>query len=191
MYDEPWDLATRPDWAEETSFRGLVYHGSMLTQDSEAIWTDVDVSYSDWGAIWVSPDEKAAEAFAGRYLWSRPLEDGQVPFVIRIAADFPNLIDLTDFSTEAAEFQDSEKFREAAEFRDEWCSGDVRECIGYFRQWGFDGWLATGSISQSYQDIAVWNGVVEGTEVKILMPDGKWSAYMSEEEANKLLEFST
>ncbi len=180
MHENYWDLDTRPDWAAETSFNGLVYHGSMLTPDDEAIWTDVSESYSDWGAVWVTPDEQAAEEFATRYIGSRPPEEGQVPFVIRLAADFPNLLDLlTDFPTEASEF------------RDEWCNRDIRECIDHFHRWGFDGWITDGSVGKLiYRDIAVWNGAVGGTEVKIMVPDGKWSPYMSEEEANQLLGFA-
>ncbi len=181
-YEGDWDLATRPNWAVETSFSGLVYHGSMLTEIAEAVWTDLTDSYSDWGAVWVTPDERAAKEFAGRYRGSRPLggDGDEIPFVIRVEGDFQNLLDLTNFTTDAADF------------RDEWCGGDIRDCIDHFRRWGFDGWITNASIGRLvYKDIAVWNGAVGGTEVKILMPDGKWSAYMSEEEANELLGFAT
>lgn len=172
----------KPVWAEANSFKGTVYHGSHLQEPEDTIWTDLSYDYGDWEAVWVTPDEKAAEAFSTRYI-GMPGENAEIPFVIRMEVDIRNLIDLRGLEDDP----------DVEEFVYDWCGTDIRECISIFHRWGFDGWITNGSIESLireaiiYDDIAVWKGRLGGTEVKLLLPDGTWTDYMSEDEANEYL----
>ena len=170
------NIHLRPAWAKENSFSGIAYHGAYLRLPEDSLWTDLSHEYGEWQTVWVTPDEQASEAFSTRFI-DIPSPD-EIPFVIRMEVDLPNLIDLRGVEDEGID-----------ELMNEWCPYDLRECIQYFNMWGFDGWITTGSIAglTVYNDIAVWNGSLGGTEVKLLRPNGLWTPYMSEDEANEVL----
>ena len=54
----------RRPWMESHTYSGICYHGTCIDRETEDPFTELDSSYSSYDAIWVTPDQYAAEQFA-------------------------------------------------------------------------------------------------------------------------------
>jgi len=155
------------------SFHEIVYHGTYTTSNN--FFTDLDESYSEWGAVWVTDDERASEGFALDY----GLAKNEMGMVLKIEAKLPQLI-LLEYGNPALK-----------ELQEQQMCEDIRECIPYLTQVGYDGWKTMGNLGPMlYNDIAVFgtgNDLLTPLAVK-LYRNNEWSEYMSISDAEDLIE---
>lgn len=144
-------------------FEGSCYHGSSF-ELGEWPFAELSDEWSDWEAVWVTPDEGAAREFALNR--SGP---GRVPVVFKVEVALENMADI-GLSGELRDWMEESG-----------CE-DVRECIPELHRLGYDGWRTTGSIGRMlYEDIAVFSGRAEVSSASVLV-DGAWSEYLPVEE---------
>jgi len=155
------------------SYNNTCYHGTFFGEDG--FFDELDAEMSDFGAIWVTPDEIAAEGFS-----ENGSEEGTVRGIFKINVNLRNIV-IIDKSPQWKTFRDMMG-----------CEDDLRDCIPYLERQGYDGWFTTGWLgsydSIIYEDIAIFGGGNFSVQSVKLFVDGKWTEYMSVAEAKELIE---
>lgn len=121
-----------------TAVNGTFYHGSSV-ESGEDPFEVFEFGYSDWDAIWITPDKYVAEEFCS---WQG--DKGRDFYLYTV-----------NFSSKNMALIDMSVFKDLQE-----CFGfdDLREYISFLSQHGFDGWVTQGSIGRTiYDDIAVFD----------------------------------
>jgi len=120
-------------------YQGTCYHGSYV-EHGENLFNDLTDDYSDWEAVWVTPDQDVAKEFAA----SRGGDIG-TPIVFQIKVKLDNMATITQ--------------SDSREMHDELDLYTLQEAIPYLRQYGYDSWHTMGSMGyHGYEDIAVFGG---------------------------------
>lgn len=148
---------------------GIFYHGTTLRDDDTEIFDEPSVRHGDYDAVWFTDEEHIAEEFADNWGEDNTCVIYRVKIKENKIADIP-------YHT----------FTDLLEYYDK---SDLREIIPMLNDMGFNGWKTIGSIGhEQYEDYALFNtDNINVLEVKLLL-NGKWTDYMSIDDANKIIE---
>lgn len=141
-------------------YKRRCFHDTYLMREDGMI-TELGMNHTDWEAIWVTPDETAAEKFAT----SRYKDSAAVPAVYEGAVSLSTALSID--------------LRLAGEISDEFGIDDIREAIPDLRHMGYDGWVTLGSIGGIiHEDVAVFDESLITFESVKLMNGDSWTSYV-------------
>lgn len=158
-------------WMEPETFSGICYHGTCINKNTESVFEELKEEYSEFDAIWVTPDEDVAEIFAKD---NRRDVENPVILVFKLKVQLESM----------AVILDNEYWRDFMSNYE--CDYDLRDCIPVLRDMGFDSWYTAGAVDQTfYDDIAIFGYGTKAfiSHVKFLGPSGHWSSYIPIEKA--------
>jgi hypothetical protein len=142
---------------EAKSIKGPFYHGTCISGVDDNFDT-LKSEMSDFGAIWVSPNEWISKVFASNNCDNM---GGGIPVVYRTGQNLEKAIPLDQYVIN--------------ELSEEFGVSDPRDLIPYLEMEGYDGWVTMGSVGTDlYTDIAIFKNDVEIDGMKIFV-NGKWS----------------